>query len=233
MKTKNSIWLLASVFCMNTAMAQSGTLTKKEINDGWVLLFDGKSMDGWQKSNGQPFNGKGWIVENGVLSTDTVSGHGGDIITTKEFGDFELSLEFKLEPGTNSGIKYALFKNKNVGCEYQLIDDARHPDAKLGKNGNRTLAALYDVLPPSSAKKAKQVGEWNTVRIVKKAAHVEHWLNGAMVLSYDRTSDIYKNGFAESKFKRDNGWGETSPSPILLQEHGDIIHYRNIRIRNL
>lgn len=232
MNTKKRLWLLVSVFCMNTAFAQQGTLTKKEIKEGWLSLFDGKSLDGWQKSNGQPFNGKGWIVENGVLSTDTASGHGGDIVTTKQFGDFELSLEFKLEPGTNSGIKYALFKNTSLGCEYQLIDDARHADAKLGKNGNRTLAALYDVLPPSD-KKAKPVGEWNTVRIIKKGTHAEHWLNGKMVLSYDQASDVFKNAIAESKFKKEKGFAETSPSPILLQEHGDIIHYRNIRIRNL
>jgi hypothetical protein len=232
MNTKKGLWLLASVFCINLAIAQTGTLTKKEIKDGWLSLFDGKSLDGWQKSNGQPFNGKGWIVENGILSTDTASGHGGDIVTTIQFGDFELSLEFKLEPGTNSGIKYALFKNTSLGCEYQLIDDARHADAKLGKNGNRTLGALYDVLPPAD-KKAKPVGQWNTVRIVKKGTHAEHWLNGKMVLSYDRTSDVFKNAVAESKFKKENAFGETSPSPILLQEHGDIIHYRNIRIRNL
>jgi hypothetical protein len=232
MNTKKRIWLAATLFCLSAAMAQPARLTKKEIKDGWILLFDGKSLDGWQKSNGQAFNGKGWSVSDGVLSTDTASGHGGDIVTTKKFGDFELSLEFKLEPGTNSGIKYALFNNTSLGCEYQLIDDARHPDAKLGKNGNRTLGALYDVLPPSD-KKVKPVGEWNSVRIVKKGTHAEHWLNGSMVLSYDRTSDVFKKGVAESKFKKDAGWAEVSSSPILLQEHGDIIHYRNVRIRNL
>lgn len=232
MKTNTCAGLLAAVFCIHAAIAQTDGLTKKEAKSGWISLFDGKSFDGWQKSNGQPFNGKGWVVENGVLSTDTASGHGGDIVTTKDFGDFELSLEFKLEPGTNSGIKYALFKNTSLGCEYQLIDDARHADAKLGKNGNRTLGALYDVLPPSG-KHGKPVGEWNTMRIVKKGIHGEHWLNGKMILSYDRNSDVFKNAVAESKFKKDQGWGETSPSPILLQEHGDIIHYRNIKIRNL
>jgi hypothetical protein len=232
MKTTKGFYLLAFMFCMYTATAQTASLSKKEINEGWISLFDGKTLDGWQKSNGQAFNGKGWIVKNGVLSTDTAAGHGGDIVTTKEFGDFELTLEFKLEPGTNSGIKYALFKNTSLGCEYQLIDDARHADAKLGKNGNRTLGALYDVLPPAN-KKVKPVGEWNTVRIIKKGTHAEHWLNGVMVLSYDRTSDVFKTAVAESKFKKDKGWGETSPSPILLQEHGDIIHYRNIKIRGL
>jgi 3-keto-disaccharide hydrolase len=232
MRTKKAIWLFAPLLCMHMVMAQTAGLTKNEINKGWRSLFDGKSLDGWQKANGQPFNGKGWTVKDGVLSTDTASGHGGDIVTTTEFGDFELSLEFKLAPGTNSGIKYALFKNSSLGCEYQLIDDARHADAKLGKNGNRTLGALYDILPPSD-KKVKPVGEWNTVRIVKKGTHAEHWLNGKMVLSYDRTSEAFKKAVAESKFKKENGFGETSPSPILLQEHGDIIHYRNIKIKNL
>lgn len=232
MKAKRKLWLLPLILCMYNAMSQPPRLTKKEAREGWVSLFDGKSFEGWQKSNGQPFNGKGWIVKNGILSTDTLSGHGGDIVTTKEFGDFELSLEFKLEPGTNSGIKYSLFKNTSLGCEYQLIDDARHQDAKLGRNGNRTLGALYDVLPPSD-KKVKPVGEWNTVRIVKKGTHAEHWLNGSMILSYDRTSDVFKDGVAASKFKKENGWAEASTSPILLQEHGDIIHYRNIKIRNL
>lgn len=232
MRTGKSLWLLAALFCMHSAVAQVTNLSQKEIKEGWTLLFDGKTLDGWQKPNGQPYDGKSWVADNGVLSTDTSAGHGGDIVTVKQFGDFELSIDFKLEPGTNSGIKYALFKNQNVGCEYQIIDDARHPDAKLGKNGNRTLAALYDVLPASN-KKVKSVGEWNNVRIVKKGTKREHWLNGTMVLSYDLSSDAVKTAVAESKFKTNANWGEASPSPILLQFHGDIIHYRNIKIRNL
>jgi hypothetical protein len=232
MKIKMGLWLIASIIFNHAAISQTAGPKATEANGGWVNLFDGNSFEGWKKSNGEPFNGKGWIVKDGVLSTDTASGHGGDIVTTKEFGDFELTLDFRLEPGTNSGIKYALFKNKSVGCEYQLIDDARHPDAKLGKNGNRTLGALYDVLAPAN-KQVKPLGDWNTVRIVKKGSRGEHWLNGKLVLSYDRTSDVFKKAVAESKFKKDAGWGETSPSPILLQEHGDIIHYRNIKIRNL
>jgi 3-keto-disaccharide hydrolase len=232
MRVKTSLWLMASIICVQIAMAQTASLTNKEIKDGWMALFDGKSFDGWQKPNGQPFNGMGWKIANGVLSTDTASGHGGDLVTTKQFGDFELTLQFRLEPGTNSGIKYALLQNSSIGCEYQIIDDAKHVDAKLGKNGNRTLGALYDVLPPSN-KKVNPVGEWNTVRIIRKGNRGEHWLNGILVLSYDRTSDAFKNAVAASKFSKNSGWGETSPSPILLQEHGDIIHYRNIKIRNL
>lgn len=213
--------------------AQLPSLSKKEVKEGWILLFDGKSFDGWQKSNGQPFTGKGWKIENGVLSVDPTAGRGGDIVTTKEFADFELSLDFKLEKGTNSGVKYSLFKNTSLGCEYQIIDDANHPDAKLGKKGNRSLAALYDVLSVTGKKDVKPLGEWNNIRIFSKGKHVEHWLNGKKVLEYERGSEQLKNAVAESKFNKNSGWGETVPSPILLQEHEDVIHFRNIKIRSL
>jgi hypothetical protein len=213
--------------------AQLPSLTKKEIKDGWVLLFDGKTFDGWQKANGSPFDGKGWKVENGIISTNPQTGHGGDLVTTKDYKDFEFSLEFKLEEGTNSGIKFFLIKNSSLGCEYQLIDDAHHPDAKLGRDGNRTLAALYDVIPPTSVKKSKPLGEWNTVRVVSKGKHVEHWLNGEKVLEYERGSDAFKAFIAQSKFKNEKVFAEAETSAILLQEHGDVIHFRNIKLRTL
>ncbi|HWJ91856.1 MAG TPA: DUF1080 domain-containing protein [Flavisolibacter sp.] len=221
-------------FCgLVSVHAQLPSLSKKEVKDGWILLFDGKTFNGWKKSNGQPFTGKGWKIENGVLSVDPTDGRGGDIVTTSEFGDFELSLDFNLEKGTNSGVKYSLFKNTSLGCEYQIIDDANHPDAKLGKDGNRSLAALYDVLPVTGKKVVKPLRQWNNIRIVSKGRHVEHWLNGKKVLEYERGSEQLKNAVAESKFKNDKGWGEQTPSPILLQEHGDVIHFRNIKIKPL
>lgn len=230
---KRIILLISITLCtVILTEAQMPALSKQETKQGWTLLFDGKSFNGWQKSNGQPFTGTGWKAENGVLST-TGEGHGGDIVTSKDFGDFELSLDFKLEKGTNSGIKYALIKNTSLGCEYQLIDDANHADAKLGKNGNRTLAALYDIMPPDASKKAKPLGEWNNVRIISKGSHVEHWFNGKKVLEYERGGSQFKNMVAESKFKNEKGFAEAERSPILLQEHGDVIHYKNIRIRNL
>lgn len=236
MNMKKHLLLLTAGFfcCIISVKAQLPSLTKKEIKNGWVLLFDGKTFDGWQKANGTPFNGKGWKIEDGVLSTNPQDGHGGDIVTTKEFSDFEFSLDFKLEEGTNSGIKYCLIKNTSLGCEYQIIDDARHPDAKLGINGNRRLAALYDIMPPdTTAKKAKPLGEWNNVRIISKGKHVEHWLNGKKVLAYERGSDDFKKHIAESKFKDQKGFAEATQSSILLQEHGDVIHYRNVKIRVL
>jgi hypothetical protein len=209
------------------------SLSKKETSKGWVLLFNGINFDGWQKSNGEPFNGKGWSIENGVLSTNPAAGHGGDIITDKVFGDFELSLEFQLEKGTNSGVKYALIKNTSLGCEYQLIDDANHPDAKLGKDGNRSLAALYDIMSPDPNKPTKPLGGWNTMLIKSKGTHVEHWLNGKKVLEYERGIGDFKKFIAQSKFNTTKGFAEAAQSAILLQEHGDVIHFRNIKIRTL
>ena len=231
---KTSFLLIVSLFCfVITTTAQLPSLSKKEIKEGWILLFDGKTFDGWQKANGSPFTGKGWKIENGVISVNPADGRGGDIVTKKEFSDFELMLDFKLEEGTNSGVKYFLFKNTSLGCEYQIIDDANHPDAKLGKNGNRTLAALYDLIPPSAAKKNKLLREWNTIRIVSKGNHVEHWLNGKKVLEYNRDSQVFKNRVAESKFRNEKGFGQIDQSPILLQEHEDVIYFRNIKIRSL
>ncbi len=117
--------------------------------------------------------------------------------------------------------------------EFQLIDDAHHPDAKLGKNSNRSLAALYDLMPAAADKKVNPPGEWNNIHIISKGKHVEHWLNGKKVLAYERGGDVFKSHVTESKFKNDKGFGEIAQSPILLQEHGDMIHFRNIKIRNL
>jgi len=235
MNTKKSIYLLTlGVFCcVISVKAQLPSLTNKEIKEGWTLLFDGKTFAGWQKANGAPFTGKGWKIENGVIGTNPRDGHGDDIVTSKEFSDFELSTDFKLEKGTNSGIKYCLIKNTSLGCEYQLIDDANHPDAKLGKDGNRTLAALYDIMPPSANKKSNALGEWNTAVIISKGKHVEHWLNGKKVLEYERGSDAFKSLVDQSKFKTTEGFAQAGQSPILLQEHGDVIYFRNIKIRAL
>lgn len=231
---KISVLSLTFLFTSLTVLlAQSPGLSKREKNQGWILLFDGRSFNGWQKSNGQKFTGEGWKIADGILSTNPKDGHGGDIVTTQEFSDFELSIDFKLEKGANSGVKYSLFKNTSLGCEYQLIDDANHPDAKLGINGNRSLASLYDIMPASGDKKAMDVGEWNNMNIIKKGKHVEHWLNGTKVLEYDRGSEEFMMHLAESKFKAQANFAEVPSSPILLQEHGDVIHFRNIKIKNL
>lgn len=227
---KKNFLIVLLICCAAAANAQGPSLTAQEKKDGWILLFNGKDFSGWQKPNGRPIGDSGWVVRDGILST-VGQGHGGDIVTNREFTDFEFTLDFKLEKGTNSGIKYHLLKNTSLGCEYQIIDDANHVDAKLGKNGNRTLAALYDLIPPSADKKAVPLGDWNHVRIISKGNHVEHWLNGKKMVEFERKTEAFKKLISESKFKTEKGFSEPDSSPILLQEHGDVIHYKNIRIR--
>ncbi len=232
MKTK--LILLIILFCnVGVIEAQLPQLNSKELKEGWTLLFNGKTLDGWKKSNGEPVPDKGWKIENGVLSVDPSSGRGGDIVTKEKFSNFEFSVEFKLTEGTNSGIKYFLFDNTSLGCEFQILDDANHPDAKMGKNGNRLQGGLYDLISPSKNKKDMPRGQWNNGRIISKGNHVEHWLNGKKVVEYERGGELFKQLVAESKYKKETGFGTIDQSPILLQDHGDIVYFRNIKIRKL
>ena len=238
----------------NTALAQHAktakgndsnglnTLTTKEKNNGWKLLFDGKSTEAWTGTKGNGFPEKGWTVENGILTVlgNTGDDHasGGDIITKEQYGNFELALEFKIPKGANSGIKYFVVNNfpnqkgNYLGMEYQIIDDENHADAKLGRNGNRTLGSLYDLIPAKN-KKVNPVEQWNQVRILVKGTHVEHWLNGNKVVEYERGSSEFRQLVAASKYKDLQGFGEMPQGHILLQGHGDTVHYRNIKIRSL
>ena len=234
-KTKFYCLVFISCFITTTVFTQVPRLTKKEQRQGWQLLFDGTSSKGWQKSNGQPFPQKGWVMNDGVLSTDTTAGkgRGGDIVTEELFTNFELALEFKIVPGSNSGIKYFLLPKSSLGCEFQILDDERHPDAKLGINGNRKQGGLYDLIAPDANKQDMPVGEWNRARIIVKGNHVEHWLNGKKTVEYERGSEAFKKLVAGSKYKNIKGFSEPTQSPILLQDHGDMVSFRNIKIRNL
>jgi len=224
---------LTTILCMSIAYAQLPQLTQSEISQGWKLLFDGKTSDGWKSYRAdRPFPEKGWVINNGVLTTDP-AGRGGDIVTVELFTDFELSIDFKIEKGTNSGIKYFLLPGTNLGCEYQILDDENHPDAKLGKPGTRLQGGLYDVIPPAKDKEDKPIGEWNTARIIAKGNHVEHWLNGKKIVEFERGSDAFKAFKAESKFSTNEQWSTPTQSPILLQDHGDVVSFRNIKIRKL
>jgi len=196
-------------------------------------LFDGKTLNGWRMAQQDSAPGASWSVENDVISFDPDKEHGTDIITTRSFKDFDLSVDFKVSEGGNSGIKYFLLPNTNLGCEYQIIDDSRHPDAKLGVKGNRVTGALYDLFHPDPEKPYKGAGEWNTARIVSKDNHVEHWLNGTKILEYERGSSQFKKAISESKFKTIQGFAKATSSPILLQAHGDKVWYRNIKIKEL
>lgn len=217
---------------VSMAQAQLPVLSKKEIADGWKLLFDGKTSTGWKSYRAdRPFPEKGWVIENGTLTVDP-AGRGGDVVTIEEFSDFELYLEFKISKGANSGIKYFILPGTNLGCEYQILDDENHPDAKEGKNGNRLQAGLYDLIPPQG-KKDKPVGKWNQARIISKGNHVEHWLNGKKVVSYERGADAFKALLAESKYKNNELFSTPKQAPILLQDHGDVVSFRNIKIKVL
>ncbi len=237
-----AVWFPAVSFGQTKSSEAPNTLTQKEKQDGWVLLFDGKTTTGWRGIYKEAFPKGGWIVENGVLTVleeAKSKERGGDIITVQQYGNFELSLDFKLTPGANSGIKYFILEDPKkksgagVGPEYQLLDDQIHPDAKLGINGNRTCGSLYDLIPANTNKPIRPIGEWNTAGIVAKGKHVEHWLNGVKILEYERGSQAFKAFVEKSKFNTIPNFGGSPQGHILLQEHGNRISFRNIKIRIL
>lgn len=219
------------------------TLSDAERAAGWRLLWDGLTAWGWRGAKGDEFPKQGWEMKDGVLSVLETGGAesraGGDIVTRESYAAFELALEFRLSPGANSGIKYYVDTELNkaegsaIGLEYQLLDDARHPDAKAGRDGNRTLASLYDLIPAGPAKPTRPIGEWNEARVVSDGRRVEHWLNGAKVLEYERGSDAFRTLVAISKYKVWPAFGERADGPILLQDHGNVVSFRNVKLRKI
>lgn len=223
------------------------TLTEYEVSKGWRMLWDGKTTEGWRSARAQEFPEKGWEIEDGVLSVLESDGgestNGGDIITRDKFSSFELMLEFKITEGANSGIKYFVDPELNqgpgssIGLEYQILDDKEHPDAQKGVKGNRTLASLYDLIPaenlsvPGRNKPFRGVGEWNQARLIVKGNHIEHWLNGFKVLEYERNTPMYRALVAYSKYKDWPDFGELPRGHILLQDHGNRVSFRSIKIR--
>ncbi|MCC8427169.1 DUF1080 domain-containing protein [Mucilaginibacter sp. UR6-11] len=216
--------------------AKDNTLTKKEAAAHWKLLFDGTSANGWVNGDGSPVTAApgAWEVVNGALTLKK-DAKGGDIYTTDEYGDFEFSADFNIEPGTNTGIKYFCHKYEkggNLGCEFQIIDDVLGEDNKLP---NHLLGSLYDVLPPIEAnKKVNPPGQWNTIRIVAKGKKVQHWVNGLKVLEYTRGSDEYLAGVAKSKFSKvEPVFGTVEKGRIQLQDHHGPVAFKNIKVRVL
>ncbi|MFY0599464.1 MAG: DUF1080 domain-containing protein [Cyclobacteriaceae bacterium] len=224
-------------------------LTQWEEDHGWRLLWDGATSAGWRGAKLDDFPDGGWKIENGELTVLASDGgestNGGDIVTTRYYGDFELELEFKITEGANSGIKYfvdpALNKGAGsaIGCEFQILDDKVHPDAKKGVEGNRTVSSLYDLIPASNlstegrGKQFKGVGKWNKAYIISKDGKVEHWLNNEKVVEYDRYSQVFEALVNYSKYKSWENFGRWPEGSILLQDHGDEVSFRSIKIKEL
>ncbi|MFN5757035.1 MAG: DUF1080 domain-containing protein [Planctomycetia bacterium] len=197
---------------------------------GWTSLFDGKTLAGWKSYTGKPI-GSQWVVEDGAIHLAT--GGGGDIVTEKEFRNFEFQFQWKVAPGANSGVMYRVRPGDNApyfsGPEYQVLDDSKHRD---GGNPKTSAAALYGLIA-GAGKELKPVGEWNTGKIVVNGNHIEHWLNGRKVVETDIGTDAWRGLIAGSKFKDWQQFGGAPQGTICLQDHGDKVWFRDLKIREL
>lgn len=213
--------------------AEPNTLTAAEQSAGWKLLFDGKSMHGWRGYKEEAI-GKGWAVQGGALALTEAKA--GDLVTVQEFGDFELSFEWKISEGGNSGVIYRSGFGDSApyrtGPEYQVLDNVKAED---NKKPNHLAGSLYDIGAPPPRDFTKPVGEWNTGRIVVRGWHIEHYLNGEKVADLDLASAAGKEAFKASKFngKDWEKFASLAKGHIALQEHGHPVSYRSIKIREL
>ena len=224
---------------MNTI---ANTISDREAKAGWKLLWDGKTTNGWRGAKLDGFPEKGWKIEDGFLKVMKSDGgestNGGDIVTTRPYKNFVLKVDFKITEGANSGIKYFVDTELNkgqgsaIGCEFQILDDAKHPDAKLGVNGNRTLGSLYDLIPAPKDKPFRK-GFFNTAMVVVKDNHVEHWLNGIKIVEYERNNQMWEALVDFSKYKDWPNFGNAEEGLILLQDHGDEVWFQNVKIKEL
>ncbi len=240
------------------ALLQSppNTLTPAETAAGWRLLFDGRTLAGWRGLGYDTVPTAHWVVVDGAIKkiasgnvprvADGRPAVGGDLETRDSFTDFELSFEWQVTPGANSGVKYNVSESMSIaqggagtqggpthsalGFEYQILDDDRHEDGKLPTHRS---AALYDLIAPNDKKQLHPVGEWNRSRIVFRGNHGEHWLNGAKVVEFELGSARMDSLLAASKYKTILGFGEKRRGHIVLQDHGDEVYFRSIKVRPL
>lgn len=220
------------------------SVSEQEKKNGVRLLWDGATTKGWRGAYKTAFPSKGWQIQDGVLSVMKSAGgeseNGGDIVTEEEFSAFDLQFQFRLTEGANSGVKYFVTEKEGntgsaIGLEFQILDDEKHPDAKLGVVGNRTIASLYDLIPSiKNPRGLKKIGEWNNGRIVVYPDNrVEHWLNGYKVVEYQRGTPIYQALVARSKYAQWENFGMAPSGRILLQDHGDEVSFRSIKVKRL
>lgn len=233
---RNLICLSIIFFLITTVVFSQtdNTLTSKEKKEGWIILFDGVSTNGWTNTRGEAAPLSGWEIKNGCINT-VLGGRGGDIITENEYSDFELLVDYNITPGCNSGVKYffTTYENGgNLGCEFQILDDISGTD---NKEADHLCGSFYDVLPPiESKKKVNPPGEWNTIRVVAKGKNVEHWLNGVKILEYTRGDKVFTDAVSDSKFNKTvPAFGTVEKGHILLQYHGGLVSFKNIKIKVL
>jgi len=217
---------MMAILTLLPSMAQDNTLTEEEKKAGWKLLFDGKTTEGWKGYKKDKVS-DGWKVVDGALVT---KGKSGDICTVEEFQDFELQIDWKISPGGNSGIMYRVAETRGApyetGPEYQVLDDEKHGD---GKNPLTSAGSIYAVYPPAK-KVVKPVGEWNHTKIVLKGNHVEHWLNGEKVCEAEIASEDWNARVAKSKWAKVSSYAKETKGKIDLQDHGDAVEFKNIKI---
>ena len=244
-----------------TAAATPNQLTATERAAGWRLLFDGRSLAGWRGLGYPGIPAGHWTVDDGAIKKVATSkvapgpdGRrplGGDLMTLATFGDFELAWEWKISPGGNSGLKYNVSEalsggqpsnvlrpgtgspgvsHSAIGFEYQMLDDDRHSDGRLATHRS---GALYDLLTPNDRKRLRPVGEWNHSRVVFVGNHGEHWLNGEKVVEYELGSRVMDSTLTASKFRSMPWFAQRRAGHIVLQDHGDEVWVRSVKIREV
>ena len=227
-------------------------LTSSQKAEGWKLLWDGKTTNGWRGAKLNKFPEGGWKIKDNMLVVEKSDGgestNGGDIVSEKKYTNFVLELDFNLSKGTNSGLKYLVDTELNqgegssIGCEFQILDDKVHPDAKKGVNGNRTLGSLYDLIRANGKefnpylpgeKYFNGIDKWNRARVEVRGNKVAHYLNGCKVIEYERGTQMWRALVAYSKYSKWPNFGELKSGNILLQDHGDEVRFRSIKIKEL